>query len=86
MDLSLLRAEHTKTKIERIVFVSDEASDALKNLNAWKVKTHKPSANHDLFFQLKKTKSNFAIKPKSLYQGIAVDFAKLLEDAGFKGK
>ena len=80
-----IRAEYTKTKISRDVFISDEASRCLKEwvehrLGITLDKTTKIKTN-DLVFQVFDT-NNRKVKPKTIYNKLVQQFHTLLDEAG----
>jgi hypothetical protein len=77
-----IREEFAKTRVARDIYVSDEATQALKVMINWKNETGKPSMKDDLVFQMRRRKSS----PESLYRNIALEFSILRDSAGFTEK
>ena len=76
-----MRKEYTKTRIERTIFISDEATDYLKQWLDWKYTVRyksipKPKNEDDLVFA---KFLNTSRNPHRIYGKVLLDFQKLLE-------
>jgi integrase-like protein len=72
-----VRAEYTKTRVGRDIYVSDESTRYLKQWLDWKYR--KRSLNpDDLIFNI----FNVESKPETLYVKLAAEFTKVLKVAG----
>ncbi|HEY7570078.1 MAG TPA: tyrosine-type recombinase/integrase [Nitrososphaeraceae archaeon] len=72
-----IRAEYVKTRVGRDIYISDEATQYLKQWLEWKYRTRISNPN-DLIFNKFGVKS----KPEFLYVKIASEFTKVLKTAG----
>lgn len=76
-----IRAGYSKTRRARDIYISNEATQTLRERINWKNgKTQTPD---DLVFQDYAREKNKEPDPRSLYYDIAEEFSKLLELAGF---
>ena len=73
-----VRGEYAKTRVARDIYISDEATQALKARISWKYRGDRPKAKDDLVFGV-----GSGSNPSSLYSAIAHEFSKNLELAGF---
>jgi integrase len=72
-----VRAEYVKTRVGRDIYISDEATQYLKQLLDWKYRERSNSPD-DLVFNAFKTRS----KPEILYVKLGTEFTKVLKTAG----
>jgi integrase len=72
-----VRKEYAKTRVARDVYVSDEATQYLKEWIRWKYR-NRPENKSDLVFGVGQSTD-----PRTLYKAIAYEFSKYLELAGF---
>ncbi len=72
-----IRAEYVKTRVGRDIYVSDEATQYLKQLLDWKYRERSINPD-DLVFNAFKTRS----KPEILYVKLGTEFTKVLKTAG----
>jgi integrase len=72
-----IRAEYTKTRVGRDIYISDEATRYLKQWLDWKYRERSTSPD-DLVFNTFRVKS----KPEILYVKIGTEFTKVLKIAG----
>jgi integrase len=73
-----VRGEYAKTRVARDIYISDEATQALKARISWKYRGGRPKTEDDLVFGV-----GSGSNPSSLYSAIAHEFSKNLELAGF---
>jgi integrase len=85
-----IRKEYAKTKRERYVYISDEATRYLKQWIDWKYRdrhaenkrmNNKTKSDNDLVFSRASSKN-----PQGLYSKILIEFQKLLEHAGLDSR
>src|SRR5215467_3840422 len=72
-----IRAEYVKTRVGRDIYISDEATQYLKQLLEWKYRERSTNPD-DLVFNAFKTRS----KPEILYVKLGTEFTKVLKTAG----
>jgi integrase len=78
-----IRAGYSKTRRERDIYISNEATQTLRERINWKYKNGKTQTPDDLVFQDYAHEKNKEPDPRSLYYDIVEEFSKLLELAGF---
>lgn len=76
-----IRQEYTKTKVSRDIYISDEATDYLKQWIAWKYKNQRQQTPTDLIFTMKSEISFLA-----LYNKLRLEFTKVLAIAGLDAR
>jgi integrase len=72
-----IRAEYVKTRVGRNIYISDEATQYLKQWLDWKYRERSINPD-DLVFNAFKTRS----KPEILYVKLGTEFTKVLKSAG----
>ena len=72
-----IRAEYVKTRVGRDIYISDEATQYLKQWLDWKYRERSLNP-HDLIFNV----SNVGSKPETLYLKLEIEFTKVLKIAG----
>jgi hypothetical protein len=75
-----IRGEFSKTRTAREFYISDEATDTLKDWIDWKYRDGKLKAVDDLIFQHWRLGEE---NPRSLYCHIAHEFSEVRKLAGF---
>jgi hypothetical protein len=72
-----IRAEYVKTRVGRDIYISDEATQYLKQWLDWKYRERGLNPD-DLVFNV----SNVESKPETLYVKLEIEFTKVLKIAG----
>ena len=72
-----IRAEYVKTRVGRDIYISDEATQYLKQWLDWKYRERSLNP-HDLIFNA----FNVGSKPETLYLKLEIEFTKVLKIAG----
>ena len=72
-----IRAEYVKTRVGRDIYISDEATQYLKQWLDWKYRERGLNPD-DLVFNV----SNVESKPETLYVKLEIEFIKVLKIAG----
>ena len=72
-----IRAEYVKTRVGRDIYISDEATQYLKQWLDWKYRGRGLNPD-DLVFNV----SNVESKPETLYVKLEIEFTKVLKIAG----
>jgi integrase len=78
-----IRKEFAKTRVGRDIYISEEATQALKTWLSWKydrISNPKPRGENDLVFSLRHERGN----PRSLYRDMVYEFNNNLESSGQK--
>ena len=76
-----IRAEYVKTRVGRDIYISDEATQYLKQWLDWKYRERGLNPD-DLLFNV----SNVESKPETLYVKLVAEFTKVLKIAGLDEK
>jgi hypothetical protein len=74
-----IRAEYVKTRVGRDIYISDEATQYLKQWLDWKYRERGLNPD-DLVFNV----SNVESKPETLYVKLEIEFTKVLKIAGLE--
>ena len=73
-----IRAEYAKTREDRDIYISDEATQYLEKWIEWKYRNGRPKTLDDLIFGV-----GYSDNPRNLYVDMSHEFGKLLDLSGF---